>query len=912
MQSVVRFSSFELRAAEGVLLHHGRALSLGSRALSVLQALVARSGELVTKDELLDAAWPGLVVEEANVHVAVSQLRKVLGKASIATVSGLGYRWALPLQAAEQPTPGWPGLPRPRTAFVGRHAELAEAASQLHGTALFTVVAMGGMGKTRLALQLAQAQQGRYADGVAWVELQPLHDGNAVPGAVARALALAPQGNATAAATTEAVTRHLQGRHLLLVLDNCEQVLDAVRALLQTLAPAAAGVTVLATSRQALELPGERVFALRPLQVPAAAPGGDTPGPGAAAEAASEAVQLFMQRVLADNPGFATDHHNAALVADICRQLDGIPLALELAAARMKMLSLQQLHGLLAQRFELLSRSGAGSGTARQQTLQDVLQWSHEHLAPAEQALAQAVAVCASGFDLDTAVALAALDDTAAAAQQAGAPLAGAQTAGAQTAGAQTAGAQPTAPPPTRSAVDVLDSLAQLAERALIHVTHGAEAARYGMLETVREYLLAQLARSGRLQAARALHLAHFHTVALQAEAAAGQAAEAARWAARLDSERDNLLAALAWCLQHGSVQQGLELVAALKNFWFASGRLEQGLHAAQQALQRVPEGAPTLLSARVQRLAAQLCLFMSRFDEGAAHSRQALAASQALRDEAGAASALCFAGRIAQKSDDTGSGEQLLLEGLRRARQVQALAVVGEALNALAFAAIERDDLAAAEAHFGEALVNSQQRGSALGSVIETLNLAWVCVTQAAARKARAAGAQGEDERARQLLLSVWHSLQHMPHRYVAQEFVDVCASLALNRGWFEEAALLHAASAAQRGAIQLPLTAKQAARRASEAAAARAALGEAAYDHAAAAGRSRSHEATLARVGGWLQEGPLPQGAGTAVAVGSAAGAAALAGALPDAVPVALAAGNHTPPPTAAGTRRKPRNAV
>jgi hypothetical protein len=446
--------------------------------------------------------------------------------------------------------------------------------------------------------------------------------------------------------------------------------------------------------------------------------------------------------------------------------------------------------------------------------------------------------------------------------------------------------------------VAVLDSLALLADRAFIHVSHGGPTARYGLLETVREYLLVQLAASGQMQAVRQRHGAHFHALALQAEAATGS--EATRWAARLDTERDNLLAALAWCLQHGTPQAALEMVAALKNFWFASGLLEQGLQAAEQALARVGAEAPTALVARVQRLAAQLCLFMSRLDEGAVFARQALAASQALGDEAGAASALCFAGRIAAKSDDTTSGEQLLLEGLRRARQAQALAVVGEALNALAFAAIERDDLAAAEAHFGEALVNSQQRGSALGSVIETLNLAWVCVTQAAARKARVPAAPAEDERARQLLLSVWHSLQTMPHRYVAQEFIDVCASLALNRSWFEEAALLHAASAAQRHAIQLPLTAKQAARRASEAAAARAALGEAVYDQAAAAGRAQPHEATLARVGAWLQEGPLPQAEGAAAAAGSAAVAAT------------VAADRHTPEPSTPSTRRKPRHAV
>jgi predicted ATPase len=907
LQPVLRFGSFELRSSERVLLSQGSAVPLGSRALDVLLALVARQGELVTKEQLLDAAWPGLSVEEANVHVAVSQLRKTLGKAAIATVVGLGYRFVLPTQAESLAAPG---LPQPRTAFVGRQAELADAAAQLQGTRLLTLVAMGGMGKTRLALQLAQALRGRYADGVFFVDLQPLQDGSAVPGAVARALALAAAGNATAAATTAALLQHLRTRQALLVLDNCEHLVPALQLLLTALLAQSERLGVLATSRQALEVAGERVFALRPLALPAA-------GAQAGAALACESVQLFMQRVLADNPGFAVDSHDAPLLADICRRLDGIPLALELAAARVKMLSLQQLHLLLAQRLELLSRSGP-AGSERQQTLQDVLQWSHDHLAAPEQALAQAVAVCSGGFDLDTAVALsnavaagseltpatcttpatepvsgpastpatmpAATSATTPAAIPASTPAAipastpatthaPTPTSTPATTPASTPATALAAMPATTRPVAVLDSLALLADRALIHVTHGAAAARYGMLETVREYLLAQLTSSGRLHAVRQRHLMHFHALALQAEKATAGGTDAARWALRLDAERDNLLSALAWCQQHGSEQSGLEMVAALKNFWFASGWLEPGLQAAEQALARLPAEQPTLLSARVQRLAAQLCLFMSRLDEGAVHARQALAASQSLGDEAGAAAALCFAGRIAVKSEDTGSGEQLLREGLRRARQAQALAVVGEALNALAFAAIERDDLVAAEAHFGEALLVSQQRGSALGSVIETLNLAWVCVMKAAVQPRQGA----ELEHARQLLLSVWHALQSMPHRYVAQELVDVGASFALRLGCSEEAALLHGASAAQRQALQLPLTAKQAARRASEAAAVRAALGEQAYELAAAAGQKLPHQQTLARVGSWLQGCRLlVEEAATAVAPTPAAGQA------------------------------------
>ncbi len=814
------FGAFELSSTERVLRSQGQAVPLGSRALEVLIALVVRRGELVSKDELLQAVWPGLVVEEANVHVAVSQLRKVLGKSAIQTVAGLGYRFAMPLQP--QPAPAPPALsanpdvrlPPQRTAFVGRQRDLQQAAAQLQQTRLLTLVGMGGMGKTRMAVQLAQVLQAQYAGGVAFVDLAIVPDLQAVPAALARALGLPAAAAGTAAEAQAAALLRLHqnaafGAPSMLLLDNCEHLLPALASWVAGLLLQAPLVTVLATSRQALQLDSERLYPLMPLQL-----GADSTRP-------SDAEQLFVQRAQADNPDFMLDATGARLVADVCRRLDGIPLALELAAARLKMLSVQQLHGLLTPRFELLQQP-ASPGTQRHRTLQEVLQWSLDHLPAREQALACAVAVCSGGFDLDAAVALM---------------------------GGGTATAADTG---VGHVVSVLDGLAILADRALIHVRQGAGPARYDMLDTVREHLLVHLDQQGHLAAVRQRHLQYFHSLAMRAEQSAGSA-DAGRWQALLEADSNNLLAALAWCQQQGPLQTRLEMVTALRPFWLASCQLEQGLQFAESALAAAAGQPPSLLTARALRLAAQLCLFMSMLDRGAAHAQQALAQSEAVGDPTGAAMALCFAGRIAAKSDNTAPGEALLHQGLARAREAKALTVVGEALNALAFAAIERDDLTAAEAFFTEALQVSEQRGSVLGSMIETLNLAWVTVMNT---DCTTAPPRGNPQRARELLLSVWQSLKTTPHRILVQELIDVCASFALRLGHPAEAVRLHAASAAQRQAIHLPLTPKQDERRQRELAQARGSLGAERFDGALQQGSKLTYEEAVAWAGRWLQE--------------------------------------------------------
>jgi non-specific serine/threonine protein kinase len=539
-----RFRGYELHAAERRLACGGAAVPLGSRAMDVLVALVQRGGGLVTKDELLQSAWPGLVVEEANVHVQVSQLRKLLGADAIATVAGLGYRFAWPLEdgADAVRARALRLLPAERTPFIGRAAALAEASRSLASTRLLTLVGIGGTGKTRLALRLAAQAALHHRDGAAWVDLAPLDDERALAPAVAQALG-APMGSA--ASPLQALCGVLRERRLLLVLDNCEHLLDAVAALADALLAAAPGLVLLATSREALGLPGELTLPVRPLLLPPA-------GAQAAEFEDSEAVQFFVDRAQVASPGFhLRDAATAAAVGDICRQLDGIPLALELAAARLKVVSPVQLLGLLRERFLLLA--GPRRALARQQTLHAVIRWSYDQLTPNEQALLASLAVCRGGCDL---AAVAALSG------------------------------------PGTSAASQLSALSRLAEMSLLSVAQSpGDAARYELLETVRHFGLEALHATAEAATLRDRHALHFLAMAEEHDRQVMSVGTGANLLRDLAREHDNLLQALAWFERDGggaeAAHRALRLVAALRHYWSARGWLRLGLALTLAAIDR-------------------------------------------------------------------------------------------------------------------------------------------------------------------------------------------------------------------------------------------------------------------------------------------------------------------------------------
>lgn len=478
--ATLRFGRFELRALEHRLLADGEAVPLGGRAFDLLLALVRRHGQLVTRHELIEQVWPGRVVEENNLSVQINALRKVLGGDWLQTVPGRGYRFVAPLAPLPPPGPPAPpaaGMPtqpvtrhRPRThlptlqpPLIGRSDDLAALGTLIDQHRLVTVVGAGGTGKTRLAQALLQLRAGSGAQGVCWVELGPVSSAEALPAAVAAALELPlPPGDARAH-----LARAVRDLELLVALDNAEHLLDAVAHLAQALLDAAPGLRLVVTSQAPLRLAPERVLRLGPLAVPQ----GVLPAEQARAFGA---VALFCERASAVDHRFVLADADVPAVIELCRRLDGLALAIELAAARAPALGLRRLLAALTDRLQLLKRNPSRLAPARQQSLRAALEWSVSLLAPQEQQLFRRLGVLAGSATLELV-------------QQLGSDA-----------------AEGASPDPWA----VVDALDQLIQRSIVELVVADEASppRYRLLESPRALALEQLALAGEEPQARRRH----------------------------------------------------------------------------------------------------------------------------------------------------------------------------------------------------------------------------------------------------------------------------------------------------------------------------------------------------------------------------------------------------------------------
>jgi predicted ATPase/DNA-binding CsgD family transcriptional regulator len=420
-------------------------------------------------------------------------------------------------------------LPRPRASLVGRAQEVAGARDLLvgDGTSLLTLTGPAGVGKTRLAIAVAHDVGDRFADGVVFVDLAPLADPALLPATIAAALEVSADAERTLA---EAIVAYLRPRQLLLVLDNCEHLLAAAAVLAPAFLAACPAVQVLATSRAPLHVRGERVLRVEPLPLPA---------DGADVDERSPAVRLFIERAQAVDPGFTVDDEALTAIGAICRRLDGLPLAIELAAARVAVLPLETLLSRLEHRLPLLS-GGPRDAPARQRTLRDAIAWSYGLLDTDAQRLLRWLAVCVGGFTLEAAESIASVAGRADA---------------------------------------VVDTIVALVDQSLLHPETGqSEVPRYAMLETIREYALEQLAASGEEEAATAALASYVRELAARAEPALLDEALTSDWYKRLDDERGNLRAALSWWMRRGEAEPALATAGALVEYWrfrsdFAEGR---------------------------------------------------------------------------------------------------------------------------------------------------------------------------------------------------------------------------------------------------------------------------------------------------------------------------------------------------
>ena len=405
-------------------------------------------------------------------------------------------------------------LPVQATAFVGRDDQMRDARKALDGCRVVTLTGVGGVGKTRLALQVAAEVLPQYRDGAWLVELGGVSDGVAAEEAIASALGVQQQSGQ---ALRESLLSFLRNKQLLLVLDNCEHLLELVAALVEDMTGGAPDLTVLATSREALRVAGEQVVTVPSLTVPDEATAIDE-------LASADAVRLFVERARAGRPGFTLGPDNAIAVVHLCRRLDGVPLALELAAARTRSMTPDEIAARLDQRFRLLT-GGTRTAANRHQTLRGAIDWSYNLLAEDEKALFSRLSVCVGGFDLVAAEAIGA-----------GGAI---------------------------DAIDADDLLGRLVDKSLISAHDFRNATRYRMLETIREYALERLEASGEMENVRTCHAEHFARYA--AEAGAGLKGPREReWLEGVEEELDNLRAAVTWSLDSGTPDVAVRCVLAL------------------------------------------------------------------------------------------------------------------------------------------------------------------------------------------------------------------------------------------------------------------------------------------------------------------------------------------------------------
>jgi predicted ATPase/DNA-binding winged helix-turn-helix (wHTH) protein len=679
-----RFGSFRLNVARRELAMHGVPVTLGQRAFDVLLALVARHGELVTKDELMAEVWPSVVVEENNLQVHMSTLRKVLGAAGdgeryVVTVAGRGYRFTAPVaheDGASAPTSAAPAepataraaahreLPRQLTPLIGRDAELAEIATQLARQRLVTLTGAGGVGKTRLAIEAAARVAGTYADGVRLAELAPLGEAQLVAAVIADAMDV-PIADAAA---VEALALALADRQLLLLLDNCEHVLAEVARIADALLRKCPRLSILATSRERLAVAGESVIRVPSLAVPEA-----PESVRAAAARDYAAVRLFAERASALGEGFALTDANAATVAAICRRLDGIPLAIELAVPRLKVMSLGELERGLDQRFQLLT---AGSRTAlpRQQTLHAALDWSYGLLAAPEQQLLARLSVFPGTATL---------------------PAVAAVVAG--------EGLPPDA---------IGDLILSLVEKSLVQADHGGHETRYRLLESTRYYAREKLGPARELRRRHAAHVA-----ARLAEAtAAWETTPTDRWIESHGDDVDDLRSALDWAFApDGDVALGLDLVGRSHVLWAELGLLLEHRRWVEVALGKVGSKTPPALTAR---LLAWQAGDVREIDD-AADSQEALRAADIfhkLGDPFSEGRVLLRAGMASLLPDTVKESERILRKAHKLIAPRGPTKTLARCLGALASARLFAGDAAEARALHEQALTIHRELGEGAG----------------------------------------------------------------------------------------------------------------------------------------------------------------------------------------------------
>jgi predicted ATPase/class 3 adenylate cyclase len=668
VRMAVHTGSAESRDAD----YFGRPLNRVARLLAIGHGGQVLLSE-VTQSLCRDSLPPNSTVAALGEH----RLKDLGRPECVFQLCASGLRSEFPplrsLDSAEMPN----NLPLQPTSFIGREKELRDIALLLGRSSLVTIAGAGGSGKTRLALQVAAELLDAYPEGAWLVELAPLADPSLVDLTVAGVLRVKEAADKSVRQT---LTGHLNGKTTLIVLDNCEHVLDASARLADAILHNCPGVRILATSREALGVMGEQIYRVPSLSLP-------DPVNVKTAEALQEfeSVRLFAERAELQNPGFTITDSNAPAIASICTRLDGIPLAIELAAARVRSLTVEDINGKLDQRFRLLT-GGSRTALPRQQTLRSLIDWSYDLLDSPEKALLCRLSVFSGGFTLDMAERACGggeVDDW-----------------------------------------EVLDLVTSLADKSLVSAETAGFTARYRLLETVRQYARDRLLESGESGIWRDRHMHSFLAIAEESEPLLN-GAEQKVWLERLEAEHDNLRAALEWgCGHPDHAEVGLRMAGALGRFWLMHAHFSEGRRWLHLALGL--EGARSRTAARAAALNAAGNLAMLQGDHSAAEA--AYTESLAIRRELGnpttIAGSLSNLGSICYERGEIVAARKLYEESLAIRRELGDQAAVGESLNNLGIVAHEERDYEAARLLHEESLAIKVALGNRWSAVPSHNNL--------------------------------------------------------------------------------------------------------------------------------------------------------------------------------------------
>ena len=622
-------------------------------------------------------------------------------------------------------------LPVQTTPLLGRESAV-QAIRQLlerrdDGARLVTLLGPGGIGKTRLALQVAAETIDVFNHGAFWVELATVTDAALVPAAIAQVLGVTEDGGHS---PVEGLHEYLRSRETLLVLDNLEQLVAAA-PLVANLLAAAPGLRILTTSRERLGIRGEQIVPVEPLAMP---PRATIARLDTSAAEQYTAVQLFRERARAVKPGFTLTDETARAVAEICWRLDGLPLAIELAAARIRLFSPVALLARLEPRLPLLT-GGARDLPERQQTLRNAIAWSYDLLSPQEQSLFRRLAIFAGGFTLDAAESVTEGER-------------GKEGKG-ERKDAGDAGVAPTSElqtPPTVSSSfppfppSVIDAIASLVDKSLVRQSDdGSDEPRFGMFETIREFGLEQLAATGEADTAGAAHAAVFLALAERAEPELTGPAQRA-WVARLEREHDNVRAAMTWLLGHGDAERALRLGGALWRFWSERAHLSEGRAWLERAL-AAGQDAPAPARARALYAAAVLAEDQGDYDQAVTRHVAALALWQTLGDRHGVARALTGLGNIAHDRGDYTRASERHEAALALAQELDDRRLVSVSLASLGTVAYYRGDLDDAVRYYEQSLAHFRALGDTHGTSRLLDNLGVVVARQGNRTRAIALG---------------------------------------------------------------------------------------------------------------------------------------------------------------------------